>query len=319
MRAISLNTKRHFFDVIKKQILLFVLIALVIIASLVSDVFLTVDNLLNILRQVTIFGIISFGLTFVLLTGNIDLSVGSIVSLISVMFVDLQRYNPVLAVLACLVVGLAIGLFNGFIVGKLGVNSTISTLAMMILIQGLAMFYTKGYGIFVNFNSSLLFIGRGYVLHIPMPVIIFLFVLFISYILLQKTVLGKRIYATGGKEQVAILYGIKTSNIKMLVYVISGVCCVISAFILSARIGDARPEQGAIYLFDAITAVILGGTSLYGGKGGVINTLIGILIIGILGNFFVLIGIEYFYQLFFKGLILILAVWIDIRTRGENQ
>jgi ribose/xylose/arabinose/galactoside ABC-type transport system permease subunit len=298
--------------------LLIILILILIAASFLSDVFFTVTNLLNILRQVSIFGIIAIGLTFVLISGNMDLTVGSIVSLSSVMFIHLQNYSYILAFFVTLITGSIIGFVSGYVVGKLGVNSVITTLAMMLLVQGLAMLYTKGYVVFADRESPLLFIGKGYIYGIPMPIIIFISVAFCSYIILRKTVLGKHIYATGGMEEAARLYGIKTVKTKILVFVISGICCVISSFILGTRLGSAHPEGGAIYLFDALVAVILGGTSLYGGKGHVGNTFIGILIIGVLANLFVLMGIEYYNQLFFKGLIMILAVWIDVRSKREE-
>ena len=317
-REISLNTENKFLAILKKQFLLIFLIVIIITASLISDVFFTTTNLLNVLRQITIFGVIAFGLTFVLVTGNIDLTVGSVASLAVVMFVDLQKYNYVLAIVVPLVVGLIIGVLNGLIIGKLGVNSVISTLSMMLLIQGFAQLYTRSYVVYGDPASPLLFIGRGYLFKIPFPIILMVFMFLILYVFLHKTVTGKRMFATGGNETVANLYGIKIVRIKILAYIICAICSVIAAFILGGRIKDAGPEAGAIYLFDAITAVILGGTSLYGGKGGIYNTLIGVLIIGVLGNIFVLIGIEYYYQLFFKGIILIIAVWFDIFTRRES-
>jgi ribose transport system permease protein len=309
------------FSFLKKQVLLIVLILLIFIGWVTSDSFLTITNLLNILRQISVFGIISIGLTFVLISGNVDLSIGSIVSLTSVSiisFISTGNNYPLLGVIVTLIIGILLGLGTGFVVGRLGVNSVLATIAMMLFIQGLAMLYTRGYVVFADKESAMLFVGRGYFLNIPVPIIIFTFIILVSYIILGKTTLGKRIYATGGGEEVARLCGIKTTLIKILVFIISGFCCAIAGIILSTRLGSGHPEGGAIYLTDSLIAVILGGTSLYGGKGGVINTLFGVLIIGVLGNLFIFLGLEYYFQLFSKGLILIFAVWFDINSRRQE-
>ena len=293
------------------------LLVLVIVLSFASEYFLTVNNLLNVLRQVSIIGIVAYGMTFVILSGGIDLSVGSVLALSSAITAGVMSstHSIALAILAGLVTGALLGTFTGVLVSKAKMPAFIVTLAMMSIGRGLTLIYTGGRPISEGFTNLFNYIGGGYVGPIPFPVILLLVLLGIGYLVLNNTPYGRYVYALGGNEDATRLSGINTDKIKMTVYTISGIMAAVSGIVLASRLGSAQPQAGLGYELDAIATVVLGGTSLAGGSGGIVGTLMGALIIGVLNNGMTLLGVSSFFQQVVKGLVILLAVYIDRRTR----
>ncbi|MCC4722316.1 ABC transporter permease [Salinicoccus sp. RF5] len=287
---------------------------LVIVITIMNQQFLSPDNLLNLLRQVSINGLIAFGMTFVILTGGIDLSVGSILAFSSAMTALLitSGIDPVFAMLLGCVVGLLAGAVNGLLVTVGGMAPFIATLATMTIYRGATLVVTDGRPI-TGLGDSLLFqmFGKGYFFGIPVPAVTMIVIFIILYIVLNKTIFGRRTYAIGGNETAAALSGIKVNRTKIMIYALSGLMSAIAGIILASRLDSAQPTAGETYELDAIAAVVLGGTSLMGGKGRIVGTLIGVLIIGVLNNGLNLIGVSSFYQQIIKGLVIVIAVLID--------
>ncbi|MGP3779471.1 ABC transporter permease [Halanaerobium saccharolyticum] len=295
------------------------LLALVIVLSFMSPYFLTVPNLLNVVRQVSIIAIISFGMTMVILTGGIDLSVGSMLAFagaISAGMIVNTGLNVYLAILIGLAAGTALGLFNGLAVAKAKLPAFIVTLAMMTVARGFTLIYTNGRPI-SGFDETFRFLGAGYIGAIPVPVIIMFLLLIVIYILLKKTPLGRYIYAIGGNEKATKLSGINTDKIKIAVYALNGFLAAVSGIILTSRLNSAQPMAGEGYELDAIAAVVLGGTSLSGGSGTVIGTIVGALIIAVLNNGLNLLNVSSFYQLVAKGGVILLAVFLDRKSQQQ--
>jgi ribose/xylose/arabinose/galactoside ABC-type transport system permease subunit len=210
-----------------------------------------------------------------------------------------------------LAIGVLIGLINGFLIGILKANSIIITIGMLSIFEVIAWVYGKKRFISVSSNNPFLEIGKGFIYKIPIPVIIFIILAIVSYIILSKTTVGKYVYATGADDEIAWVVGIKTKKVRLLTFIISGVFCSIAGIILASRMGGSQAFTGSFYLFDAITAVILGGASLSGGKGSIGKTIAGVLVVGILANILVYTGYSWASQQFFKGLLLILAILIN--------
>lgn len=290
------------------------LLIITIILSIVSPNFMTVDNILNVLRQVSINALIAFGMTFVILTGGIDLSVGSILALASAVTASMLAggMDPILAILVGLLAGAIMGAINGFIITKGKVAPFIATLATMTVFRGLTLVYTDGRPI-TGLSSSELFVlmGKGYVGWVPVPVIWMLVTYAILFFILKKTTFGRRVYAIGGNEEAAILSGIRTDRVKIWIYSITGLLSALAGIILSSRLNSAQPTAGASYELDAIAAVVLGGTSLSGGRGWIFGTLVGALIIGVLNNGLNIMNVSSFYQQVVKGGVILLAVLLD--------
>ena len=294
------------------------LILLTILITLLNPNFIQPSNILNLLRQVSINALIAFGMTFVILTGGIDLSVGSIVALSSVLMAGMMTsgVNPLLSILiACLLGGL-MGAVNGLLITVGKMSPFIATLGTMTMFRGLTLVYTNGNPI-TGLGDSDLFrmIGRGYILGIPVPIIIVIIVFLLLYYLLHKTPFGRHTYAVGGNENAAFISGIKVNQVKTIIYSLSGILAAIAGLILTSRLNSAQPMAGESYELDAIAAVVLGGVSLSGGKGRLLGTLIGVLIIGTLNNGLNLLGVSSFYQQVVKGLVIIIAVLLDRKNQ----
>ncbi|KUM03353.1 ribose ABC transporter permease [Chromobacterium subtsugae] len=292
-------------------------IALVLVAiglSVMSPDFLTVNNLLNVMRQVSINALIAFGMTLVILLGGIDLSVGSILALSSVLTASLLQagVDPMLATLLGILAGAAMGLFNGLVISKGKVAPFIATLATMTILRGLALVFSNGSPI-TGFDSELFsMLGGGYIAGlVPVPVAWMLILFAGFWFLLKKTVFGRHLYATGGNEEAARLSGVKVDRVKLWVYTASGAMSAMAGVVLTSRLNSAQPTAGAGYELDAIAAVVLGGTSLTGGRGWIFGTLIGALLIGVLNNGLNLLGVSSFYQQVIKGAVILLAVLLD--------
>ncbi|MFM1654662.1 ABC transporter permease [Brevibacillus sp. B_LB10_24] len=285
---------------------------IVIVLSVVSDNFLTVSNIFNVLRQISINALIAFGMTFVILTGGIDLSVGSILALSGAITAGLMAggMDTWLSVLIGLLAGAVMGSINGILISKGKVAPFIATLATMTLFRGLTMVYTSGKPI-TGLHDGFGMLGKGFFLEIPMPVIWMLISFAILYFVLKHTTFGRHVYALGSNEEATRLSGIKTDRVKILVYTISGLFAALSGAILTSRLNSAQPTAGTSYELDAIAAVVLGGTSLSGGKGWIFGTLIGAMIIGVLDNGLNLLNVSSFYQLVVKGGVILIAVLLD--------
>ena len=290
------------------------LILLIIVVSILNPSFLDLSNLLNLLRQISINGLIAFGMTFIILTGGIDLSVGSILALSSA-FIALMitsGVDPIIALIIGVLIGFVLGAVNGLLVTKGNMAPFIATLATMTIFRGLTLVITDGNPI-TNLGDSYLFqlFGKGYFIGIPVPAVTMIIVFVILLIILQKTTFGRHTYAIGGNEVAAKISGIKVNKIKILIYGISGLMSALAGGILTSRLNSAQPTAGTSYELDAIAAVVLGGTSLTGGKGRIVGTLIGVLIIGVLNNGLNLLGVSSFYQQVVKGVVILIAVLIN--------
>ncbi|WP_138919826.1 ABC transporter permease subunit [Lentibacillus jeotgali] len=290
---------------------------MVIFLGFMSDAFFTLDNILNLLRQISVNALIAFGMTFVILTAGIDLSVGSLLALGSALTAGLltSGMDPMLAVLLGLLIGLGLGAINGLIITKGKVAPFIATLATMTVYRGATLVYTDGMPV-TGLSDSFAFemIGGGYVFGIPFPVILMLAVFLILFFVLKKTVFGRQVYAVGGNEEVSVLSGIKADRVKIWVYSLTGMLSVLAGLILTSRLNSAQPTAGEMFELDAIAAVVIGGTSLMGGRGRITGTLIGALIIGVIDNGLNLMNVSSFYQQIVKGGVILLAVLLDRKS-----
>ena len=301
------------FALIMKQYGIFVgFLIIIVVLAVLSDAFLTTRNLLNIIRQTSIHGIMAVGMTFVILTSGIDLSVGSVLALAGVLCADFEhRGVPVLAiVVVTLVIGAFLGLLNGIVITKGRVTPFVVTLGMMSIARGLALIYAGGYPI-SGFGKPFRYIGSGYLLKIPVPILIFVLTMIIAAIVLRHTRLGRYTYAIGGNEETVKLSGINADAYKTVAYVISGAASALGAIVLTARLNAGEPIAGTGYELDVIASVVIGGTSLMGGRGGVWGTLIGALLIGTINNGMNLLGVSSYWQAVVKGLIIVGAVLLD--------
>ncbi|PTJ70963.1 ABC transporter permease [Mammaliicoccus sciuri] len=290
------------------------IILLIVVISIMNSAFLDLSNLLNLLRQVSINGLIAFGMTFVILTGGIDLSVGSILALSSAFTAILitSGLDPIVALIVGVLGGFLLGVFNGVLVTFGSMAPFIATLATMTIFRGLTLVVTDGNPI-TNLGDSYMFqlFGKGYFFGIPVPAVTMIIVFIILAIILQKTTFGRHTYAIGGNEVASKISGIKVNRVKILIYGISGLMSALAGAILTSRLNSAQPTAGTSYELDAIAAVVLGGTSLTGGKGRIVGTFIGVLIIGVLNNGLNLLGVSSFYQQVVKGIVILIAVLID--------
>jgi ribose transport system permease protein len=269
---------------------------------------------LNLLRQISINALIAFGMTFVILTGGIDLSVGSILALSSALMAGMivSGVDPILSICITALLGALMGAVNGLLITKGKVAPFIATLATMTIYRGLTLVYTDGNPITgLGDHYSFQLFGRGYFFGIPVPAVTMLITFFILWFILHKTSFGRKTYAIGGNETAAFVSGIKVDRVKCLIYSLAGMMAAISGAILTSRLNSAQPTAGTAYEMDAIAAVVLGGTSLAGGKGRIFGTLVGALIIGTLNNGLNLLGVSSFYQQVVKGIVILIAVLID--------
>ncbi|KAA0691942.1 ABC transporter permease [Neorhizobium sp. P12A] len=297
--------------------------------TVISPYFLTSQNLLNMLRQSSINGILAIGLTFVILTRGIDLSVGSVVALAGIVGASFATMSPVAGVpgtpypaLVSIIVGLIIGLIcgtvSGMIVTRFRVPSFVVTLGMLSSARGLTMLYTGGKPV-PSLTPEFRWMGTGHVFGVPAPIIVLLVVFAVSWWVLNKTRYGRHVYAVGGNPRAANTSGIRVSRIRLSVFMISGVTAALAGLLLAARTGSGLTQAGVSYELDAIAAVVIGGTSLSGGTGSVTGTLFGTLIIAVMNNGLDLLGVDSNYQQIIKGLIIVLAVMIDSSRQKEAE
>ncbi|WP_062227934.1 ABC transporter permease [Aureimonas frigidaquae] len=296
------------------------LVGLIVVSCLMglaSDNFFSISNIFNVLRQVSIVAILAVGMTFVILTGGIDLSVGAVMALAGTIAAGLIVNSGLpggVALAAGLALGLGIGLANGALVAWGRMPAIIVTLATMGMARGLALIYSGGYPV-SGIPSWISWFGVGRVGMVPVPVIIMLVVYALAWVLLQRTAFGRHVYALGGNELAAQLSGVKTRRIKLAVYGISGLTAAIAALILTGRLMSGQPNAGVGFELDAIAAVVLGGTAIAGGRGLILGTLIGAILLGILNNGLNLMGINPYLQDVIKGGIILLAIYIGREWR----
>lgn len=294
------------------------LLIIIITFSFLSPVFFTVPNLLNILQQSSINALIALGMTLVIISGGIDLSVGPTAALSAVLGATLMISGvPVpLAILATLGLGALCGVFSGSLIAYAGLQPFIVTLGGLSLFRAIALIYTGGspvFGIPLSFRSLI----NSTLFGIPVPIVIVAVIALALWIVMNKTPLGEYILAIGGNEEAARVAGVPVKRTKVTVYVISGSLASLAALILIGRLGAAEPTIGNLWELDAIAAAAIGGASLMGGKGSIFGTLIGVIILGALRNGLTLLNIQAFYQLLATGLIIIIAMLIDRATRGN--
>ena len=291
-----------------------VLLLLILIFSLLSDRFLMLNNIMNILRQVSIVGIISVGMTFVMITGGIDLSCGSVVGASAVgasLLMTKVEMHPVPACLIMMVFGMVPGLLNAFFITQFKVPPFIATLGMMTSVRGIAYIITGGLPVY-GFNRAFTVLGQGYFFEvIPIPVVVMFVVFAFGIVFLGKTRIGRHIYGVGGNEEAARLSGVNVRKIKFIVYGLAGFMSALAGVVLLARVNSGQPNAGESYEMDVITSVVLGGVSMSGGQGRLALVIVGTLIMGILTNGMTMLTINEYVQRLIKGLVLIFAVALD--------
>lgn len=302
---------------------LMVLLVTTIVISILEPRFLTTGNLMTILRQTSINAVIATGMTFVILVGGIDLSVGSVLGFTGAIAATMISggTNIVVVILTVLILGTFIGFVNGSLITVGRLQPFIATLGTVTLLRGLLLVFSQGRPIGTgNTEGSELFnaIGRGFFGPIPIPVYLMLFIFIIAYYMLNHTRMGRYIYSTGSNEEATMYSGIKTNRVKLFVYAASGMMASIAGVLITARLGSAQPTAGAGYELDAIAAVVLGGTSMAGGIGTITGTAIGALIIGVLNNALNIMQVSSYYQDVAKGIVILVAVLMDRKKKASR-
>ena len=300
-------------DFLGKFGIVIILVALVVFFTAKNPTFIELSNIINVLRQVAINGIICVGMTMVLVTGGIDLSVGSVAGMGTVVCAMLLLAGVpwYVSLLICLVIGTACGMINGFLVNQIHIPPLIATLGMCTTLRGLCYLLTGGTPVF-GFPSDILFLGKGTIFGIiPVPVVIMVIVFVLGILFLQKTRYGTYIYGIGGNEEAARLSGINTKRMKYICYSVCGALSALAGVVLLARVNSGQPKTGDGYEMDVITACVLGGVSINGGEGKLSFVTFGLLIMGVLSNGMIMINVSDYWQQFIKGLVLIAAVAFD--------
>lgn len=295
--------------ILKKYNLFFIFLVFIFIGSLLSNQFLSTQNILNLLQQSSFVGIVSIGMTFVILVAGIDLSVGAILALtgMCVSILLSTGMNPGLAIFITLIVGAGLGFVNGFISTKFKVPAFIATLAMMVSARGLALLTTNGEPVY-DLPDSFTMLGGNVFGRIPLTAVIWVVLTIVAIVVLKYTTFGRKIYAVGGNEESSRLSGIRVGKYVTWCFVISGALAGVAGILMSAWLTVGQPTAGTGLELDVIAAVVLGGTSLFGGKGGVGGTFIGVLIMSMIINIFNLLGLSSYYQSIFMGIIIVLAL-----------
>ncbi|HEY3368110.1 MAG TPA: ribose ABC transporter permease [Symbiobacteriaceae bacterium] len=287
-----------------------------VVLSILSNRFFTTGNILNVLRQVSINAIIASGTTLCIITGGIDLSQGSVLALSAAIMAGLAATgtNPLLAAAVSLAIGAALGMAGGVVITKGKVPPFVATLATMTIARGLTLVYTEGRPI-SGLPAALTWLGTGYVGPIPAPVVLMVLVVGGMYVFLSHSVTGRFIYAVGSNEEASRFAGIPIGRVKVIAYALAGSLSALAGIILTGRLNSAQPTAGMGFELDAIAAVVLGGTSLSGGEGSVLGTVVGALIIGVLDNGLNLLNVSSFYQQVAKGAVILIAVLLDRRRK----
>lgn len=305
----------------KQNMIMFGFVALFIIFSFLSPVFLRVDNLLNITRQISFRGIAAVGMMFVILTGGIDLSIGSMVQLVNVIcpLLMVKAGMPIsVSVLACFGIALVSGFVNGFLITKFSIPPMIVTMASMNALNGAAFLISGGQPVF-GFEDSFAVMGQGYIGSIPIPTIIMIIMFAVGAFVLNKTTFGRDLYAIGGNEEAARLCGVNVSRVKISAYILNSIFACAAGILMLSRLMSGTPNTGKGFEFEVITAVVLGGVSVSGGSGRVFSVIFGVLIIGVLNNGLTLIGLNTYWQYVLNGVVLVIAVGADYMSRRRSS
>jgi ribose/xylose/arabinose/galactoside ABC-type transport system permease subunit len=314
MNLATLKSSSNYFS---KYGILIALVVICIILSIATPYFFTAQNLVIVLRQVSINGILAIGVTFVIIAGGIDLSLGSVIALTGVIaasFAHPGTYPLLIPVLIGLLTGVLIGAINGLTITLGKVAPFIVTLGMMTIARGLGLVLSNGRPV-TNLSPGFNFIGGGDLLYIPVPILLFGLVILISSVILKYTRMGRYVYAVGGNENAAKASGIRVSRVKLFAYIMCSTLAALAGIVLASRITTGQPNAGIAYELDAIAAVVIGGTSLLGGRGSIAGTVIGVLIIGVINNGLDLLNVSSYYQQIIKGVIIVGAVLLDRNNR----
>ncbi|KAA8677871.1 MULTISPECIES: ABC transporter permease [Vibrio] len=317
---------------LSKYAIYVVFVGMCIVMSILSPVFLTVANLLNVMTQMASIGLLALGVTIIIITRGIDLSSGSVLAVAAVvsastaqtldwgmrMYPNLPELPVIVPILVALGVGALCGLINGALIAYTGIPPFIATLGMMIIARGAALLYSDGRPI-SSLIDSYQWIGQGNIAGIPVPVVIFLVMALFTYVLLNYTRFGKYAYAIGGNETAAYVSGINVTKYKILVYVYAGLLAGIAALILTARINSGQPGLGNMYELDAIAAATVGGVSHAGGIGTIQGTIVGTMIMGVLQNGLDLLNVSAYWQQVVKGLVIVVAVIFDMKRQKKSK
>jgi len=302
-------------NLIIKNGILFIFILLCVLLSIITPGFLSWANVVNILRQSSIIGIMAIGTTFVIIGGGFDISVGSILALTGAMCIGLQYYmHWIPAILLVLIIGTLLGLLNGFLVVKIHIPAIIATLGTMTIIRGLTYLYTGGYPLYVE-APDFAFIGTGYLGPIPFPVVLLIIMVAFWQFILVRTKFGRYACAIGGNKEAARLSGVKVDYYHILTFVIGGLMASMAGVVYASRLLSVTPLAGEGYELDAIASTVIGGTSVSGGEGSVAKTLVGVLLLTIIANVFNLLGIHIYVQYIVKGAIILSAVGFDTYSK----
>ncbi len=301
-----------------KQGILIAFVLFIIGFGLFSDRFLTTTNIMTVLRQSAIIGVMAIGVSVVVISGNLDLSVGSMLSFATVLVVDLHdKIGPEMGIVIMFLATMALGLVNGVLVGYARLNPLIVTLGMLSAIQGLTLIYSGGKNVDIVDQETTWFaiFGRGEVFGVPTPIVLFVLGAAILHVVMSRTKFGRQVYAVGGNPTAAVFSGIKRARLVCSTYLISAFCTAVAAMILGSRVMGSQNNVGQGYELLVLAAVILGGTSLLGGSGSIIKTVIGVLILGFIQNGLLLMGYAYYVQWLVTWVVIILAVWLDVAAK----
>jgi inositol transport system permease protein len=318
-RALDRARSTSFAAIYRRYGTVLIFVGLFVLASLVSPNFLTEANLINVFRQVVVVSLLACGVTFIIILGQIDVSLGSVLALCGVVSASIMTMTDsiALAVLVGVVLGAFTGLLNGAVITTFRIPSFIMTLAMTTVARGAALLYTGGAPVIGLGNFKV--IGQGMAGPVPISVIILALVVVVSWVLLNKTKFGRYVYAVGGNERAALASGLRPSNVIIKAFIYNGILCGIAGIVLTSRINSGQPSAGTGYEFDAITAVVVGGTSLMGGTGTITGTIVGSFIIGIINNTLNLMNVNSYWQQIVKGMIIAVAVILDVWTKSSRR
>lgn len=315
-----MKTKTGKAELLRKYGIVLMLLLLIVYFSFGSQYFLTGGNIVNVLRQSAVTGISAVGLTYIMLTGGIDLSIGAVIGLTSVTaasFMAKLGINPVLASIIALAIGIAIGFINGILINYVEIPALIATLGVMTSVRGLCYILTDGLPVY-GFPTSFDILGKGYIWKIPVPVIIMVVVLVIGWYVLNRTCYGRYLYAIGGNREAARLSGINVDRIIVKTYMIAGFLSALAGLVELSRLSSGQPSAGDGFEMNVITAVVLGGISVNGGEGKFSGVVVGVFIMSVLANGLVMMNVYEFYQQLIRGLVLIFAVGFDQMSKKKR-
>ena len=311
--------KSKIINLLKQQTILLILLFLFVFLIIVSPSFREPRNFYNLIRKVSAIGIMSCGLTLPIVSGGLDLSVGSLFSLTGILAVMWSPNGLFIAIVIPIIIACLVGILNGFIISKFNVNPVIVTLGMLSVLQGAVLIITGGGNKMVNPGSNYLKIAGGNFLGISNQTVIFIFIVIVLYILLHRTTMGRYIYLLGSNAEAAVISGIRIDRLRMIAYAISAICAAIAGIVVSSNVSYGMPYAGQGWEFEALTAVLIGGNAIAGGKGSIYNTILGVFMLAIIINGMILLNLPYATQIILKGFLLMLAVILDARSRLREQ